>query len=69
MHSAPTPRFAHVYDMGDRWEHEIRIESWEAGEERGRYPVCIEGAGACPSEDCGGLTDTLSVPPQPRHNG
>ncbi|NGN44757.1 plasmid pRiA4b ORF-3 family protein [Mesorhizobium sp. CGMCC 1.15528] len=49
--------------MGNCWEHEIRIESRKAGEERGRYPVCIDGAGACPLEDCGGLTDTLSVTP------
>jgi hypothetical protein len=47
-------RFAYVYDMSDWWEHEIRVEDREAIKERGRYPVCIGGAGACPTEDCGG---------------
>lgn len=47
-------RFAYVYDMGDWWEHEIRVEDREVVKERGQYPACIGGAGACPPEDCGG---------------
>ncbi|MBN9072707.1 MAG: plasmid pRiA4b ORF-3 family protein [Rhizobiales bacterium] len=52
-------RFAYVYDMGDWWEHEIRVEDRQAAKERGRYPVCIGGAGACPPEDCGGVDKYL----------
>ncbi|WP_157632964.1 plasmid pRiA4b ORF-3 family protein [Hoeflea sp. 108] len=47
-------KFAYVYDMGDWWEHEVRVEDREVAKERGRYPVCVGGAGACPPEDCGG---------------
>ncbi|WP_245295289.1 plasmid pRiA4b ORF-3 family protein [Manganibacter manganicus] len=47
-------KFAYVYDMGDWWEHEIWVEDREVVKERGRYPVCIGGAGACPPEDSGG---------------
>jgi hypothetical protein len=47
-------KFTYVYDMGDWWEHDIRVEDRRATEVRRRYPVCIGGAGACPPEDCGG---------------
>lgn len=47
-----TTRFAYVYDMGDRWEHEVVFE----GRAEGLPAVgCIEGARACPPEDCGGV--------------
>ena len=46
-------RFSYVYDMGDHWEHEIRIESSSPPPKKS-YPVCTGGSGACPPEDCGG---------------
>jgi len=40
--------------MGDLWCHDIRIEGvFPLGPGR-NYPVCIDGAGDCPPEDCGG---------------
>jgi hypothetical protein len=47
-------RFRYEYDFGDGWQHEIVIEKespWEMGS---WIPVCLDGARACPPEDCGG---------------
>lgn len=46
-------RFSYIYDMGDHWEHEIRIEAINPAVKKS-YPVCIGGSCACPPEDCGG---------------
>jgi hypothetical protein len=47
-------RFEYEYDFGDGWRHEVLFEGCLRAE-RGRcYPVCIEGARACPPEDVGG---------------
>ena len=44
------------YDFGDSWEWEIRVEGREQGE-RGRWtPWLVDGEGAGPPEDCGGIT-------------
>ena len=47
-------RFSYVYDMGDHWEHEIRVEAINPPPKK-TYPACIGGSGACPPEDCGGV--------------
>ena len=47
-------RFSYIYDMGDHWEHEVRVEAFIALEAKKSYPVCTGGTGACPPEDCGG---------------
>ena len=58
----------YVYDLGDGWEHLIAF-----GETRFDGPRVLEGAGACPPEDCGGLPgleELLRVrrePGGPRH--
>lgn len=46
-------RFSYTYDMGDHWEHEIRIEAIDSPPKK-FYPICTGGSGACPPEDCGG---------------
>lgn len=46
-------RFSYIYDMGDHWEHEIRIEALNPSPKKS-YPTCVGGSGACPPEDCGG---------------
>ncbi len=48
-----TERFSYIYDMGDHWEHEIRIEAINPPQ-KNSYPVGIGGSGACLPEDCGG---------------
>ena len=47
-------RFAYLYDMGDYWEHEVRIEKFLECSSKKTYPVCTGGSRACPPEDCGG---------------
>lgn len=42
------------YDMGDYWEHALQVENISEPESKQFYPNCIEGALACPPEDCGG---------------
>ena len=46
--------FGYVYDMGDDWEHTIRIEGREPLDPARAYPACIGGRRACPPEDSGG---------------
>ncbi|UOQ83489.1 plasmid pRiA4b ORF-3 family protein [Gracilibacillus salinarum] len=45
---------AYNYDLGDDWQHiievEKRIEAFDS-----RYPVCLDGEGAAPPEDVGGM--------------
>jgi hypothetical protein len=41
------------YDFGDGWMHEVLLEGISIPTEG--VPRCIEGQGACPPEDCGGI--------------
>lgn len=47
-------KFVYEYDMGDSWRHTITVEKVLPAEAGAPYPRCIEGARACPFEDCGG---------------
>ncbi len=47
-------RFLYEYDMGDFWQHDIRLEQVLPRDTSTRYPVCTAGDGDCPPEDCGG---------------
>ncbi|HTG15888.1 MAG TPA: plasmid pRiA4b ORF-3 family protein [Blastocatellia bacterium] len=60
----------YLYDFGDGWEHEVFIEQGVDKKPGVRYPVCIEGARACPPEDVGAITgyeDFLKVIRNRRH--
>lgn len=63
--------FIYEYDMGDSWEHEIRL--LRTVDEDGPFE-CVAGARACPPEDCGGtpgyyeLLRKLSDPDNPEHD-
>jgi hypothetical protein len=48
-------RFTYEYDFGDSWMHEIEFEGSLQKEADKKYPICTEGARACPPEDIGGL--------------
>jgi hypothetical protein len=60
MISAILPRsgtrfpFEYEYDFGDCWRHEIVFEGCLRAKQGDRYPICVEGARACPPEDVGG---------------
>jgi hypothetical protein len=66
-------RFTYLYDMGDSWEHELRIEKVLSAEPATSYPRFIDGTGACPPEDVGGLPgfynllEALDDPKHPDH--
>jgi len=49
-------QFGYEYDFGDSWEHEITVEKiLPPNPAAGTTAHCLEGARACPPEDCGGI--------------
>lgn len=55
---APRERdvFGYEYDFGDSWEHEITVEKILPPDAAvAKVALCIDGARACPPEDCGGV--------------
>ncbi len=46
--------FSYEYDFGDSWMHEIVVEKAFDAEEEHPGSACLDGARACPPEDCGG---------------
>lgn len=62
--------FLYNYDMGDGWQHEITVEDISPNKTFYRPPVCLNGARACPPEDCGGIggyAELLDIISNPRH--
>ena len=60
--------YCYIYDYGDAWEHRLVLEKKEAKDMA--VPWCIDGAGACPPEDVGGIhgyQQMLEVLKKPRH--
>lgn len=47
-------KFIYLYDFGDNWEHEIRVEKMLKGDKGQSCAVCLGGERACPPEDVGG---------------
>jgi hypothetical protein len=63
-------RFTYEYDFGDGWQHEVALEKTLEPEPKVKYPKCVEGARACPPEDCGGIwgyADFLEAIADPKH--
>ena len=52
--AAPGTRCVYLYDFGDDWSHQVRLEAILPREAGVPYPRCVAGARACPPEDCGG---------------
>lgn len=52
--SPANPVAAYTYDFGDDWQHTVTLEEILPKDKWGRYPRCLDGARACPHEDCGG---------------
>ena len=64
LFSEPSGHLEYVYDFGDWWEHDVQIASAEEAQYRKQYPICVDGDGACPPEDCaepGGYRDLLKA--------
>jgi hypothetical protein len=53
--------FHYEYDFGDCWRHEIVFEGRRPIDPQVKYPTCIDGACACPPEDCGGPLGYLDL--------
>jgi hypothetical protein len=47
--------FDYLYDFGDDWAHHITVESIDKMREEWNFPVCLDGANACPPEDVGAI--------------
>src|SRR5664280_3399350 len=48
--------FGYEYDFGDSWEHEITVEKiLPSDAAAATVALCLDGARACPPEDCGGV--------------
>jgi hypothetical protein len=66
-------RFRYRYDLGDNWEHDILVEQVLRPVPGMRYPQILDGARACPPEDCGGppgydnLLEAICDPDNPEH--
>jgi hypothetical protein len=54
IYAAGEKRFGYMYDFGDGWEHEIKIEKTLLRNVVGEDPTCTGGARACPPDDVGG---------------
>ena len=53
-------KFRYIYDMGNWWDHEVRVEDRGPPVAGKRYPQCTGGAEPCPPEDCGGVEGYLA---------
>ena len=52
--------FSYIYDLGDLWVHAVTVEEVRpAGTPN--EPAYLEGHGACPPEDCGGIAGYRSL--------
>jgi len=76
LHSLPLAvgtSFTYIYDFGDHWEIEVRVEGVLPRDLGGTYPLVLDGARAFPPEDSGGISgyeillDALSDPTDPEH--
>lgn len=65
--------FLYRYDFGDDWEHDLIVERVLDPQEMPSRARCLDGARACPPEDCGGpwgyadLLEALADPNHPQH--
>jgi hypothetical protein len=60
--------YCYIYDFGDDWEHRLTLEKIVA--ENTAAPFCLDGSGACPPEDVGGMhgyQEMLAILKTPRH--
>jgi hypothetical protein len=48
-------RFVYEYDLGDHWQHDIRVEQIVVADAHRPYSRCIGGKRAAPPEECGGV--------------
>ncbi|MDU8033498.1 plasmid pRiA4b ORF-3 family protein [Pseudomonas syringae pv. actinidiae] len=62
--------FGYLYDFGDNWDHQIKVEKKLPEGSCPQVPYCIDGANACPPEDVGGswgYSEFLAAITKPDH--
>jgi hypothetical protein len=62
--------FRYDYDFGDSWEQEVLVERADTIYPALKFAVCLDGADACPPDDCGGTggyADLLEPLANPAH--
>jgi hypothetical protein len=59
--SEPKDKLLHLYDFGDDWNHTIVVKKVLPIQPGISYPRCIDGARACPPEDCGGIWRYMDI--------
>ena len=65
-------RMEYEYDFGDSWLHKVKLERVSQPELGIKYPLCLDGACACPPEDVGGVygfADFVEAITNPAHSG
>ncbi len=66
----PKMKIFYEYDFGDSWWHELVLEKILERDEQLKTPICLDGAMACPPEDCGGIGGyyhLLKILKNPKH--
>ncbi len=48
-------RIGYEYDFGDGWLHEVKLAAVHGQSAKLSTALCLDGARACPPEDCGGV--------------
>ena len=68
---APGAWLGYMYDMGDSWRHKVILEQILPAPPAGKPGArCVDGAGACPPDDCGGAPgymDLVKILKNPKH--
>jgi hypothetical protein len=60
----------YIYDFGDHWQHDVRLEAILPCDPDIQYPRVLDGKRSCPPEDCGGTSgydDLLEILLDPAH--
>ncbi|MSU51408.1 MAG: hypothetical protein EXS37_20360 [Opitutus sp.] len=66
--------YEYEYDFGDSWAHEVTVEKILPHAAVSSFAHCLDGARACPPEDCGGvcgyqgLLKILKIRKHPEHH-
>jgi Plasmid pRiA4b ORF-3-like protein len=63
-------KIRYTYDFGDDWHHTITFGKAVDATPGMTYPMCTDGQGACPPEDCGGpwgYAEKLAILADPKH--
>ena len=67
---AAEDKISYEYDFGDGWDHTVLLEEILSIDEKGVYPICLDGKMNCPIEDSGGIAGyqhMLAVLKDPKH--